>query len=252
MQEYFPKEEREHIFIDNKTGEKHIADVYIEEANTVLEFQYSPIKEKEFLDRTNFHIAEGRRIVWLFEESWKDADEQSYNKQQYKNGKLANEYNSRAKGPYSTKSFRWLYRRKCVENGPTVYRPNYSVCVYTGAEGDVFHRIISLYGDSIIVSLHDITMSDKLNSEEFFLLETHWQDQEPWKSYFDGMEEFKPFSQYESPQKRYAYEEFIILKKNRKEIERNHKQAILKEKERLDREDYWTALLEDTERKNRM
>ena len=40
MQEYFPKEERECIFTDKETGEKHIADVFIKEANTVLEFQY--------------------------------------------------------------------------------------------------------------------------------------------------------------------------------------------------------------------
>ena len=46
MQEYFPKETRERIFTDKVTGEKHIADVFIEECNTVLEFQYSSIKRK--------------------------------------------------------------------------------------------------------------------------------------------------------------------------------------------------------------
>ena len=100
MQEYFPKEERECIFTDKETGEKHIADVFIKEANTVLEFQYSSLKKKEFLDRTMFHLNEGRRIAWLFDESWKDADEESYNKKYYKNGKLAKENNWRAEGPY--------------------------------------------------------------------------------------------------------------------------------------------------------
>ena len=32
MQGYFPKEERECIFTDKETGEKHIADVFIKEA----------------------------------------------------------------------------------------------------------------------------------------------------------------------------------------------------------------------------
>lgn len=45
MQEYFPDESREVRFVDEKTGEVHIADVFLQESNTVLEFQHSPIKE---------------------------------------------------------------------------------------------------------------------------------------------------------------------------------------------------------------
>ena len=180
MQEYFPKEERECIFTDKATGEKHIADVYIKEANTVLEFQYSSIKKKEFLDRTMFHLKEGRRIAWLFDESWKEADEESYNKKYYKNGKLTKEYHGYSVGPYREKSFRWLYRRKFVEEGPPVYLPDYSVCVYTGAEGDIFHRIVKQSEERIVVSLHDIVMSKQLNVEELFAFEAYWQKQEPW------------------------------------------------------------------------
>ncbi len=253
MQEYFPKETRERIFTDKKTGEKHIADVYIEESNTVLEFQYSSLKKKEFLDRTMFHLDEGRKIVWLFDESWKEADEESYNKQYYKNGKLVKENNRRAKGPYESKSFRWLYRRKFVEEGPPIYCPCYSVCLYTGAEGDVFHRIISLHENSVIVSLHDIAMSKELNVEDFFVLETFWQEQEPWKSDFEAIEGAKPFSKFDSLRKHgeklVSLQELDVLeiieeshqtKRDTAEARRLHREEI----ERRDREDYWKALLE--------
>ena len=240
MQEYFPKEERERIFTDKETGEKHIADVYIEEANTVLEFQFSSLKKKEFLDRTMFHLNEGRRLVWLFDESWKNPDEESYNRKYNKNGKLVKENNWRAKGPYKSKSFRWLNRRKIVEEGPPVYQPNYSVCVYTGAEGDVFHRIISLDGSSIIVSIHDIAMSNELNVEELFALETVWQEQASWKSDFEVMVGARPFSKFNSPKKMDEIEEYQQSMMKIAEARRLHAEA----RKSLDREDYWNALLE--------
>ena len=244
MQEYFPKEEREHIFTDKTTGEKHIADVFIKEANTVLEFQYSSIKKKEFLDRTMFHLKEGRRLVWLFDESWKGADEESYNKKYYKNGKLAKENNCRAEGPYKSKSFKWLYRRKFVEEGPPIYQPNYSVCLFTGAEGDVFHRIIRQKEQSIIVSLHDIAMSNELNVEDFFALETLWQEQEPWKNEIEAMGRRKPFSEYSSTPKRDVIEEeteeYHISMMDIAEERRLHNEV----KRSQDHEDYWKALLE--------
>lgn len=244
MQEYFPKEEREHIFTDKTTGEKHIADVFIKEANTVLEFQYSSIKKKEFLDRTMFHLNEGRRLVWLFDESWKDAEEDSYNKKYNKNGKLAKENNWRAEGPYKTKCFKWLYRRKFVEEGPPIYQPNYSVCLFTGVEGDVFHRIIWQEEQSIIVSLHDITMSNELNAEDLFALETFWQEQEPWKNEIEAMGRRKPFGKYNSPQKRDVFEEEIeeyqISMMDIAEARRRHNEV----KRSQYHEDYWKALLE--------
>ncbi len=245
MQEYFPKEMREHIFIDKKTGEKHIADVFIKEANTVLEFQYSSIKKKEFLDRTTFHLNEGRRIVWLFDESWKDADEESYNKKYYKNGKLIKIKYQRAKGPYQLKSYKWLYKKKFLEEGPQIYQPNYSVCIYTGAEGDIFHRILRINEDKVIVSLHDIVMSNALNVDEFFVLETCWQEQEPWKSEFDIMRGIKPFREYNSTEnpeldKPYTEKPYIEIVRELNEAKRLHAEAIKKRK----REEYWSGLLE--------
>ena len=199
MQEYFPKEEREHIFTDKATGEKHIADVFIKEANTVLEFQYSSIKKQEFFDRTYFHLKEGRRLVWLFFEGWKDDNENSYNRQFYKNGKLVKIRNRRVEEPYKEKCYRWMYRRKFVEEGPNVYQKNYSVCVFTDAEGDIFHRIISLDGENIIVSLHDITMSNDLDPEEFFYCENNWNEQEARKDEFEYLEKEDSFPAISNP-----------------------------------------------------
>ena len=103
MQEYFPKEQREKIFTDRKTGEKHIADVYIEEKNTVLEFQYSSISQNEFLKRTNFYLTEGYRVAWLFYEDWKNKDGAS--SQYYKNGKLVQKKYRYKLGQYSEKCY---------------------------------------------------------------------------------------------------------------------------------------------------
>lgn len=188
MQDYFPKEAREHIFLDKQTGTKHIADVYLKEKETVLEFQHSPIKKEEFLARTSFHLNEGRRIVWLFDESWKDNADIS-TKQYYKNGKLVKNNSKKERGPYSEKSYNWLYRRRCIEDGPDINQPSYCVSVYTGAEGDVFHKIVFLDGSDVIISLHDFTISDEINVDEFFYNEDHWKEQEPWKSVFALYEE---------------------------------------------------------------
>lgn len=69
MQSFFPKESREYRFKDNVTGEVHIADVFDWKTNTVIEFQHSPMHEEEYLSRTYFHLNNGRRIVWIFDES---------------------------------------------------------------------------------------------------------------------------------------------------------------------------------------
>lgn len=250
MQEYFPKEEREYIFTNKATGEKHIADVYIKEANTVIEFQHSSLKPKEFLDRTMFHLNEGRRLAWLFDESWKSHDEESYNRKFNKNGKLTKENNWSAEGPYKAKSFKWLNRRKIVEAGPPVYQSNYSVCLYTGTEGDTFHRIISQQESSIILSLHDIAMSNELNVEDLFALETVWQEQEPWKSEFDSTPGIKPFWKYSLSNAQNRFNTFEEKMMDIAEARRLHAEAVRKkqeEKEALDREYYWKAILEDHE-----
>lgn len=57
---YFPIERQECIFINQETGEKHIADVYSEK-EAVLEFQSYSIDPEEMRARENFY----KQLVWV-------------------------------------------------------------------------------------------------------------------------------------------------------------------------------------------
>ena len=177
MQEYFPKEDREILFIDKRTGEKHIADVYLADKNTVIEFQHSDIKREEFLKRTEFHISNNRRIVWVFDESVKKPLENDL-------GKLRpDDFFVRPK-PYGNLSYLWRGGTyNSIQNGPTITIGrnwlDYSVCIYSGTEdGDYLHRIVDVeeMGDKVYVTLSDntILMKEEMNVDEFFLGEEHF------------------------------------------------------------------------------
>ena len=170
MQEYFPKEAREYRFKDEETGTPHIADVFIEEKNTVLEFQHSPISEEEFLCRTIFHIKNGRRIAWLFDES---RDNKPY-------GKFGEDDCAWENNIYLNKSFKWLGKpRKVIIKGPNIkeYFDSYSICVFTGTEGDMFHRIVGEHCsfDYVTFSLNNLMMSEDFNVDELFGYDYYWQ-----------------------------------------------------------------------------
>lgn len=178
MQEYFPKENREVRFVEEKTGEIHIADVFLAEAETVLEFQHSPISWEEFWGRTRFHITNGRRIVWLFDES--SRSEKDF-------GRFRKDDLEHEQWLYNDRCFKWLRKpRKILASPPQEIEPllrNLSICVYTGAEGDIFHRIIKQYYgfEYVTFSLHDIQMEQEINPDEFFYPEDYWLSQDPWK-----------------------------------------------------------------------
>lgn len=189
IQEYFPKEAREYIFRDEKTGEKHIADVFLEDKNTVIEVQHSRIEEDEFISRTAFHLNNGRRIVWLFDESV-DSDKPNY-------GRFKTTYEERPhmslndvlNYPYQVRTYKWLRNpRKMLAVVPNEYlhSDRYSVCVFTGTEGDIFHRIVGQQYDyeEVVFSIHEIMMKEGMDVDEFFAFENYWQSQEPWKEEF--------------------------------------------------------------------
>ena len=183
MQEYFPKEAREVRFVDSKTGEQHIADVFVQKHNTIIEFQKSNIEPKEFIARTNFHINNGRRIVWVFDESrrLKKGENTTVGKLQktvvkrsdgannllldniafiHKDLKIINgenDYNCELNWRnafytigdiYKNLWFKWLYRRKVLsfsEKCPDIIQNAdvFCVCIYTGEETDRLHKIIA-------------------------------------------------------------------------------------------------------------
>lgn len=185
MQAYFPREKLEVCFTDEETGDMHIADVFLSESNTVLEFQHSRIAQDEFVSRTAFHLNHGRRIVWLFDESSESKDDNRY-------GKFKFDDCSFEQFPYQDRSYLWPRNpRKILNSGPNItqWAARYSICVYTGTEGDIFHRIVKErhgFGE-VSFSIHDIIMAPGMNAEEFFVPDTWWITQEPWKSKVDEM-----------------------------------------------------------------
>ena len=65
-QNKFPEENREVIYIDEITGEKHIADVSI--GKFIFEFQHSAISIDEFKSRCEFYINKLRKkLIWVFD-----------------------------------------------------------------------------------------------------------------------------------------------------------------------------------------
>lgn len=171
MQEYFPKEAQERSFKDSDTGETHIADVFIESKNIVIEFQHSPIKTEEYLSRTFFHLKNGRRIVWVLDESTE--------KQSADRGRFRADDFLCMKYPYIDLQYRWMRQpRRFLASGPSIleYPDVYSICVWTGDEGDVVHRIVNETAgfEYVCFSFHNIIMNNQLNADEFFITDTEW------------------------------------------------------------------------------
>lgn len=193
MQSYFPKESREYRFEDNNTGEVHIADVFDIKTNTVIEFQHSRIEEEEYLSRTNFHLNNGRRIVWIFDESTEKEKEGCIGKLKHDdlfmpcctvNGVDTNFL-------YENKTFKWLYNpRNFLSKGPNIkdISDSYSVFVYTGESEDIVHRIISEEWDFeyVILSVSDTTMTENMSLDSFFISEESILSQDPWKKQIEA------------------------------------------------------------------
>lgn len=185
MQNFFPPENREYIFKDPVTGEKHIADVFIKEKNTVIEFQHSRISDEEFFSRTKFHLDNGRRIAWIFDESVKDQKNDDLGR--FRKVEDGNNW------IYKGKQYKWMRSpRTCLKVGPPVsmdspYNKYYSVFAYTGREEEVLHRIVSQeFGfKEVTFSVHNTTISQNLDIDELFYTEFEWFNEEPWKSIFD-------------------------------------------------------------------
>ena len=120
--------------------------------------------------------------MWLFDESSSSEDSKAY-------GRFREDDLSWEQWPYRDKCFKWLRNpRYVLSKGPQInfgaqYK-DYSVCIYTGTEGDIFHRIVNENDGFgyVTFSVHNIKMNDDMDTEEFFLGESFWLSQEPWKS----------------------------------------------------------------------
>ncbi len=166
MQDYFPREAQERRFRDDETGDVHIADVFLEDSNTVLEFQHSPISLDEFMKRTLFHANNGRRIVWLFDESSSSANS-TYGRFKYDDGWY-----------HWVRTPRDFLRHTRIDLKKSY--GCYSLCAWTGTEGDTFRRIVderSGYYD-VVFSRKLIEMKENMDVNQFFECDEYWIRQE--------------------------------------------------------------------------
>lgn len=173
MQELFSRDAREVAFFDSDGKISHIADVYLKETKTVIEFQHSPISIEDFNSRTSFHISEGRRIIWVFDVSKKDSP-LGHLKQQYVCKDLCHY------GYYWSQAHTDVLR---AAFGPSGYDQfsNVSLCLYLGSEGNIVRRIYCHDKDykQIVLSIHSFNLVE-FNSNEFFDTELRWTHPSVW------------------------------------------------------------------------
>jgi ssDNA-binding Zn-finger/Zn-ribbon topoisomerase 1 len=86
----FPLETQE--IVQSKDGQKHRADVLLEDKKVVFEFQHSPLSAEEFENRNTFYNSLGYKVIWIFDVS-----------DQYENESIEN---------YRSDLFRWSRPRR--------------------------------------------------------------------------------------------------------------------------------------------
>jgi len=187
MQNYFPRENQEVRFKDENTGEIHIADVFIPETNIVIEFQHSPISSEEFYSRSVFHINNGRRIAWIFDESKENCKENELGK--FKPDDIS--FSNCDKFLYSDKKYKWSHIHRSSLLSEALNSNFYQFCsvlIYTGVEGDIVHKIIAQECNFkfVLFSFHKIELSTKLNSDDLFKYDDYWCQQEPYKNIIEN------------------------------------------------------------------
>lgn len=69
MQNQFDKSTREIVIWNQARTEYHVADIVLQanEKKFVVEFQHSPISQKEFISRTKFYIECDYTVIWVFD-----------------------------------------------------------------------------------------------------------------------------------------------------------------------------------------
>ena len=299
MQGYFAKEEIEYRFTNEAGKVVHIADAYSEKYNTVFEFQHSPISLKEFKRRTDFHIDNKRRIVWIFDVSSENNP--------FIDTRFIPVAQGQKVGPYAKRMVLYYEYKSLLSDiisfGPSLEKEGYSIYLYamrkknSKLKGDIIHRLIHLEQKNrkfFVLSLHDIVMSTGLDIEEFFYPESHWQKEEEktWqaalaainkanqerrkeasnrldrqieclkqqnerlrqrstkkKSNDEFDERFRQIMGWDEESqgnKPVLSEQFIAERASSWKIveEATERARQYEEKEKLDREDYWKALLE--------
>lgn len=180
MQNCFPIQCQE-CWLENGENDKRRADVYIDDKNTVIEFQHSQISIGEFTSRTLSHLNAGRRIVWVF-------DIQAKEQKSGDRGKLR-KIKSELFFPYDRLTYRWLYKPACLDSrmflpNIVVNNDNFSICVFTGTDdGNIVHRIVHADNkcgyERVAISVKQILMYPNMDVDDFFRDEDYWIAQLP-------------------------------------------------------------------------
>ena len=98
----FPLETQE--IVKTKDGQKHRADVLLEDKKVVCEFQHSPLSPEEFDDRNAFYNSLGYKVIWIFDLS-----------DQYENGSIEN---------YKSDLYKWTRPKKTFNHFVPKENPN--------------------------------------------------------------------------------------------------------------------------------
>ena len=98
----FPLETQEIVKI--KDGQKHKADVLLEDKKVVYEFQHSPMTAEEFDDRNVFYNSLGYKVIWIFDVS-----------EQYESGAIEN---------YKSDLYKWTKPKRTFNNFVPKDNPN--------------------------------------------------------------------------------------------------------------------------------
>ena len=69
MQNHFDRVVQETVVWNEMHTEYHVADIVLQSGDKkyVIEFQHSPISQKEFISRTKFYLGCGYTIIWVFD-----------------------------------------------------------------------------------------------------------------------------------------------------------------------------------------
>lgn len=98
----FPLETQ--VIVKVKGGQKHRADVLLEDKKVVYEFQHSPLSPEEFDDGNTFYNSLVYKVIWIFDLS-----------DQYENGSIEN---------YKSNLYKWTRPKKTFNHFVPKDNPN--------------------------------------------------------------------------------------------------------------------------------
>lgn len=123
-------------------GEKHRADICVEEKKMVIEFQHSPISSDEFERRCLFYTSAGYQLIWVFDAAGKIKDPNAYVIPPYVNGRIY------CMKDYFTQELEWKRKQNTFVDFPKILNligPQ-KIAVYFETQVDMYPNMKILIG----------------------------------------------------------------------------------------------------------